>query len=119
MLKIEEPISCNRTRSRGFWPPDEEFSRWPIGNSAVGEKPGTLPFFLNTSTRENSFQEGSSKKEVTVNVQTLDEIMDAAFPEGKFLFSIMRPKVLNLNFSEELLKRWPEPKLSPLTLAKR
>ena len=102
-----------------FGPLTRNFPDGQLVNSAVGEKPGTLPFFVNTSTRENSFQEGSSKKEVTVNVQTLDEIMNTAFPEGKFLFSIMRPKVLNLNFSEELLKRWPEPKLSPLTLAKR
>ena len=52
-------------------------------NAAAGEKPGTLPFFLATSTGDSSFEEGSSKKKINVMVQTLDEIVNTAFPDGK------------------------------------
>ena len=69
-------------------------------NHAVGDKPGTLPFFLNTSTGDSSFQEGSSKKEINVKVQTLDEIVNTAFPDGKI--SVL--KIEAEGFEPEVLK---------------
>jgi len=92
-LAIEPDPTAFGALTRNF--PDGQ-----LVNSAVGEKPGTLPFFLNTSTGDSSFQEGSSKKQINVKVQTLDEIVNTAFPDGK----IAVLKIEAEGFEPEVLK---------------
>jgi len=103
----------------GFGALARNFPDGQLLTSVVGEKPGRLPFFLNTSSGGNAFQEGSPRTEINIRVQVLDEIVNTPFPDWEIAVlnieaealqpevlrgasqTLARPKIVTVDAGEE------------------